>query len=166
MNNVISHAELNGELSAYAYDDELKNAYIKKSNKGHRLCLEPNPDAVQTSSIGLGVGLPQVGEQTSISDGVGGIALGGRNPEVLIARELLYRACEVSLNVNANYAQTRDIYREFLAAVREIAKYQVNAGSSAVAATSNAAATVSSQMAPAADPNPIPASDAPVEPGF
>jgi hypothetical protein len=40
---------------------------------------------------------------------------------VLLARELLFRACELSLNLDADAEETRDIYERFLATLEAIA---------------------------------------------
>ena len=67
------------------------------------------------------------------------IALGGRNPAVLITRELLYRACELSMNLNADSAGTLAIYREFLDIAQRIAATQKQEGTASTATSGDAA---------------------------
>ena len=131
MNSVMEHTNVDSSntIRVFTYDDELKNTYFKKGKNGLRICKEPDPDATATYADGLSVGDPFTGGQASANNSVGGVSLGGRNPEVLIARELLFRACELTLNLDANYNQSRHIYSEFLEAAKAISKTQTGTGS-------------------------------------
>ncbi len=114
------------DLSAHAYKGEgltvvsnhpdVLNTYIKRPGSGHRYCLKPDPDVAvdYTSSFGLGGGANAVSGKFSADDGAGDKALGGRSQNVLMAREMLYRACELSLNVNADKNETIAIYEKTL----------------------------------------------------
>lgn len=116
---------------------------IKDKDSVERFCRGPEPDSSLTSSGGLsfslpvGIGSRSIGGQEQQDS----LALGGRNPAVLITREILYRACELAMNINADPEKTLAIYREFLQIAREIAATQTQAGSEAV----------SSRPAPPAD---------------
>ena len=48
----------------------------------------------------------QLGDKSSQAD----ISLGGRGPSVLIVRVVLYRSCEMTLNVNAAEEETEAIF--------------------------------------------------------
>ncbi len=132
MNDDHDVININDKFQSLTFTEDLQNTYFKKGKHGVRLCTEPDPDEAQTFTYGISDTAPKIGD-LQLEDATGGLALGGRNPEVLIARELLFRACELSLNVDANYDQMRSIYTEFLTAVKEIAKYQRGNGSAPAA---------------------------------
>ncbi len=103
---------------------------IKDRDSVERYCRGPEPDSSLATSSGMSFSLPVgTGART-----IGGqkqqesAALGGRNPAVLITRELLYRACELSMNTNADPEKTLAIYREFLQIAAQIAATQGQAG--------------------------------------
>jgi hypothetical protein len=116
---------------------------IKDSDSVERFCRGPEPDSSLMTSGGVSLSLPvgmgarSIGGQAQQDS----LALGGRSPAVLITREILYRACELAMNINADAEKTLAIYREFLQIARQIAETQTQAGSQAV----------SSKPAPSAD---------------
>lgn len=83
--------------------------YIKQHNSLSRICAETNADVSITDSVSLGL-KDTVGDGVSLGDGEGAVALGGRDPEVLIVRELMYRACELTLNSNLNAKDSAKVY--------------------------------------------------------
>ncbi len=114
---------------------------IKDHASTERVCLAPGPDYSVTSSrgvdVGMGGGLPVGPKQTEHFGGDvsrGALSLGGRNPGVLIARELMYRACELSMNLNADAATTIKIYIRSLEPIEKIAPSETGSGSASVAA--------------------------------
>jgi len=114
---------------------------IKDPSSKERMCLAPGPDYSVTASrgvnLGVGMGLPvgPKGEQNIGGDvSRGALSLGGRNPGVLIARELMYRACELSMNLNADQVTTLQIYTRFLEAIEKIALSETGAGTASVSA--------------------------------
>lgn len=80
-----------------------------------KMCLAPAPDAGMSVSEGLSVG--QVGE----TGGQTSVALGGRTGMVLLARELMYRACEFSQNYDLSDKEAYDFYILHLKTLQEIA---------------------------------------------
>ncbi len=110
---------------------------IKSDSSTERYCRGPEPD----SSLAVGGGMTLSMPLASGMKSFGGekhqesTALGGRNPAVLITRELLYRACELSMNLNADAASTLSIYREFLDIAQRIAATQRQDGTRATAPT-------------------------------
>lgn len=131
---LVDRAGIDIVLSPSDYQEIL----IKDAGSKERACLAPGPDFSVTASggVNLSTGAP-TGPKEAIGAEVsrGALGLGGRNPEVLIARELMFRACELSLNLNADEATTLHIYMRFLEAIEKISQYQTGAGTEPVAAT-------------------------------
>ncbi len=78
------------------------------------MCLAPAPDAAVSLSEGLSIG--QVGE----TGGTSAVALGGRTGVVLLARELLYRACEFSQNYDLSKKEAYDFYLLHLQTITKV----------------------------------------------
>lgn len=132
-------------IDIIAADASRRLAFIKDRDTAERLCLAPGPDFSRTAGHGVNLGLPTtaggavgIGENQSR----GALDLGGRAPALLIARELLYRACELARNINADPATEREIYNRFLDAIVEIAKTQQGAGTAALGDEPNLAPPV------------------------
>ncbi len=122
-------------IDIIAADASRRLAFIKDRDTAERLCLAPGPDFSRTAGHGVNLGLPTTaGGAVGIgeSQSRGALDLGGRAPALLIARELLYRACELARNINADPATEREIYSQFLNAIVEIAKVQQGAGTAAL----------------------------------
>ncbi len=115
---------------------DTQSVYFKDLGSRERYCRSPQPDSVATFSEGVSVGSP-IGAGRGVGEDFsrGALSLGGRNPAVLISRELMYRACELSLNLNADTALTLQIYERFLRSLEEITKTQTGAGAAAKAGT-------------------------------
>lgn len=111
--------------------------FFKDAGSTERFCRAPGPDFAVTASEGISLGLSlPVGGGKSVGqdEGKGALSLGGRNPEVLLAREMLFRACELSLNINADGKTSREIYERFLQSIEKISATQTGAGTAASAA--------------------------------
>jgi hypothetical protein len=103
------------------------------------------------------------GKTVGLGEGAsrGTVALGGRDPAVLIAREMLYRACELSINLNLNTADALRLHRDVLDAIVKVSGVQTGTGSSALADTPAAP-----QMAAPTPGTPQPAASAPASSGI
>lgn len=112
-----------------------RTTYFKDHGSIERFCRDANPDFATTASEGVTLGIMPTGRGVANDEARGALALGGRNPEVLIARELLYRACELTLNINADSALTLQIYERFLQSIEKIATAQTGTGSAVLAGT-------------------------------
>jgi len=138
---------------------DVQTNYFKDTGSRERYCRSPQSDVASTFNEGfsLGLGLP-LGTQKSIGEDVsrGAMSLGGRNPGVLIARELLYRACELSLNLNADTALSLRIYERFLQSLEAVVKTQVGTGASPIAS-----AGMDPRIAPLTVPTPPTSPDVP-----
>ena len=118
-----------------AADSTRQLTYLKERRSAERFCRGPGADAINTASDGVAVQVPLsvnsvgLGEQKT----TGAVDLGGRNPIVLIAREFMYRACELASNSNADGGTERQIYLQFLQAIVTISKVQMGTGVAALA---------------------------------
>ena len=116
----------------------LKTTVIKDKDSFERICRSPNPDFASGQTSGVSVGLGQ-GPTIGTSSGAMIDSLGGRSPAVLITRELMYRACELALNLQANPDLSKEIYWRFLATVELAIKSQTGAGAQSGGITSSSA---------------------------
>lgn len=107
---------------------------IKDPKSVERYCSGPGPDFSLTASEGvelsLGARTPAVGESASR----GALDLGGRNPAVLLAREMFYRTCELTMNINASTETALALHKMTMEAVERIAATQTGAGVTPLAA--------------------------------
>jgi len=118
--NIIAIVEYSGQ----------KTTYIKKHGSLERYCASRASDAVSSdaTSFSLGLSTAAQGESIGESSGAGALSFGGRDPMVLITREVLYRACEMSMNLNLDKNDTIDTYKMFLKFIENISKNDKNEG--------------------------------------
>lgn len=109
------------------------NTYLQPNGNQNMLCLEPDPDVASTfnGSLSLGANIAGNNDTISGSDGSSAVSTGGLSPMVLIAREMLYRACELSMNSNANAEQQLEIYKLFLDSIEKLSGVDLGTGTSA-----------------------------------
>jgi hypothetical protein len=109
---------------------EYREVYFTNGGENDRHCRAPGPDFTVQASSQFGISVPTGGSSESLGSGQGqaALSLGGRTPSVLLTRELMYRACEMSSNINADKETTIAIYADFLKAVIEISKSQTEQG--------------------------------------
>lgn len=103
-----------------------REVYFKSSKSFERHCRAPGPDFTVQNSSGISLGVSLAGKSDGISDsnGQAGLSLGGRNPSVLLTRELMYRACELASNLNADQNTTIEIYNNFFKLVEKSIELQ------------------------------------------
>jgi hypothetical protein len=103
---------------------------IPQKDAPARVCLAPFPDALTSASAALGLRGALGGQGAGISEGVsrGAVGLGGRSADVLLVRELLYRACELSANIEADPAGTLQIYERVFRLIESISQSQTEVG--------------------------------------
>jgi hypothetical protein len=125
--------ERNG-VSTLLIPSDTREVYFKDSRSFERHCRAPGPDVSIESSSGISLGASIIGKSDEISEtnGQSGLALGGRDPAVLLTRELMYRACELASNLNANQQTTISIYNRFLKTVEKSIKMQQLVGTASV----------------------------------
>ncbi|MGB0959173.1 MAG: hypothetical protein ACPGVK_02890 [Halocynthiibacter sp.] len=95
----------------------IKASLIKNPGSQELYCAPREADFAETEKSGFSLGASNKvsGESVAGESGQGALSLGGRDPAVLILRELTYRACEFNANYNANPAQAKKVYDDFLA---------------------------------------------------
>ena len=96
---------------------------IKGPDDVERVCSPRESDEGMSVSEGVDLDLSGAGEGIGVGETVGerAVALAHPTALVLLARELLFRACELSLNLDADAEETRAIYERFLATLEAIA---------------------------------------------
>ncbi|MFC3193795.1 hypothetical protein ACFODZ_06040 [Marinicella sediminis] len=124
--------EANG-ITVISNHPDVINSYLQPNGNQHMLCLEPDPDVASTfnGSLSLGANIAGNNDTISGSDGSSAVSTGGLSPMVLIAREMLYRACELSMNSNANAEQQLAIYKMFLDSIEKLSGVDLGTGTTA-----------------------------------
>ena len=115
-------------------EDEAKVTYLKSTNSIEKFCASRETDSSKTSEQGISLGMSVVGKEDQVGEesGTGAVGLGGRSPAVLITRELMFRACELSMNLNTNKEDSIKIYKMFLDSIGNIVKSEHDTGSGTV----------------------------------
>ncbi len=122
-----------------------RETYFSDAKSKERHCRAPSPDFSVTASEGFSLSAslptPAGGKGAGVSDDAtqGSLSLGGRNPAVLITRELMYRACELANNLNLKPADTLKLYRDVMNVIVQISSAQSGTGVAAAVATPAAA---------------------------
>ena len=132
-------------IDIFVESSSLKTTVIKDKDSLERICRSPNPDYASGETSGVSVGLSK-GPTIGTSSGAMIDSLGGRSPAVLITRELMYRACELTLNLQATPDLSKEIYWRFLSTIELAIKNQTGSGAQSSSVTSNSNAPLT--MAP------------------
>lgn len=108
-----------------------------------QVCKTPAPDVLAGVTKSEGFSLPSLlpgstssGASITDSEGYSATNLGGRTPSVLIARDFLYRVCEMTINMQLSPEETVKVYLQAMDKILEIIKDRSAAGKSAPTATS------------------------------
>ena len=152
-------------LDLVVEDASRKTTILKDKDSLERFCRSPNPDFAsgQTSAVSLGLGHgPSVGS----SSGAMIDSLGGRSPALLITRELMYRACELALNLDANADLSKEIYWKFLATIELAIKSQTGTGVQGSTVSASATASVPAAMPQGNSSAGMPGGGGPMPPGM
>lgn len=105
-------------------------SYIKQHKSMVRFCTETDTDVEGTSSGGLT--LSAAGDSIGDASSSGAVTLGGRDPTVLITRELMFRACELALNTNLKPRDARKVYMGTLNVLIDIIKVHKGSGTKSI----------------------------------
>ncbi len=148
-----------GGVSMVVVPSGSRETYFSDPRSLERHCRAPSPDVSLTSSEGVSLQLPSpAGRGVGLGEDLsaGALGLGGRSPSVLISRELLYRACELSSNLNLPRDQSLKLFQDVLAAIIKIAAEQTGAGAAAVTSMPNDPRVQAPGIFPGAFPSTIP----------
>ncbi len=135
-----------GGISAITNTSDIQITVVKKHGAVERYCAARPSDVADTKSAGVSLTAGLAGNSSEgINEGrsQGAISLGGRDPAVLIVREMMYRACELSMNLNADSKQTLEIYSTFMTAIQDIANTQTGDGIEALGQSADSVLTIS-----------------------
>ena len=129
-----------------------------------QVCKTPAPDVLAGVTKSEAIALPSLlpgstssGAAITDSEGYSATNLGGRTPSVLIARDFLYRVCEMTINMQLSPEETVKVYLQTMDKIVEIIKDRSAAGKSAPTSTST---TISPPVA-ATITSPSPATSSP-----
>lgn len=118
-----------------------------------KICRSPQPDVVVGTSEAVSESMPLKalgGEQASVSSQFDAVNLGGRNPAVLIVREILYRGCELAANHALSAEQNLALFRESLDKIVQIAQIPMQGAGTAAAISAGGATAAPLQPTPSA----------------
>ena len=123
-------------LNLVSYTGTTRGAYIWPADGGRHVCAEPPPDLALTTAREIsanlkaaaeaigGVGAPSIDAGGTAKLSSAAIELAGRSQLVLLAREFLYRECELAANFShddARYTVLAAQYEKILDVVRTLA---------------------------------------------
>lgn len=101
--------QVNPTVQAITYPSDVRGAYVIQRPDGVRVCAEPAPDvaldSLQKLTAELSAKLAPTEEgKAKVSSELSAkvVQLAGRSELLLLARELLYRACELSNNAHVD----------------------------------------------------------------
>ena len=142
-----------------------------------QVCKTPAPDVLAGVTKSEAIALPSLlpGSTSSAaaitdSEGYSATNLGGRTPSVLIARDFLYRVCEMTINMQLSPEETVKVYLQAMDKIVEIIKDRSAAGKSVPTSTSTtisppvAATVISPSPATSSPTSTVPASTTSTDP--
>lgn len=122
----VVHVDRNS-LDAIVNDNSADVSFIKEKANAEKVCAYRDADAQNVSHQGIEATVN--GKGIAETSGSNALSLGGRSPAVLIIRELMYRACELTLNTNSDQNSSIEIYKMFLNFSNDIIKNEHDQGS-------------------------------------
>ncbi len=132
----------------YTTSADQQSTFMKDHGSSERFCLARGTDVADTVSTGVGAsfGLADKSEDLSETSSKGAVSLGGRDSAVLITRELMYRTCEMIMNLNLSEKEALELFSQALKATVTVSKNQKDSGasSSSTSSTGKKTSTVSS----------------------
>lgn len=119
------------ELDQVHYTDRLGANIVSNLHSGEsyviapaqfdeRICRSPAPDVLAALSESSGFSL--IGESGGVNDSFSAESLGGRSPEVLVARELMARLCELTANEDLSNVEILKIYTDTIGKITDMVK--------------------------------------------
>lgn len=110
------------------FPGNLRGAYFVNKDSGVKFCAEPAPDIARESFRELSARISANIDPASKVDAAAqsrldakALELAGRTELLLVAREMLYRACELSLNNNISEGTVLKLYTNVSELIRALA---------------------------------------------
>jgi hypothetical protein len=122
-------ASLSG-MTIYSTTSDMQSSFLKSHNSEEHFCDARMSDVADTESASVGLGVSVIGKSESVNEGTsrGAVSLGGRSPAVLITRELMYRTCEMVMNLNLDKKEALALYIQTLNLVKSVAQSDTAVG--------------------------------------
>lgn len=118
----------NSNSRVVTFPSSLRGAYFIDKNSKVKFCAEPAPDVARESLQRLSARIQANAANSTNADAgfnssleAKALQLAGRTELLLVAREMLYRACEMSLNNNTSEETVLKVYTEIANLIRELA---------------------------------------------
>ncbi len=117
-------------VKTITYDSNLRTIVLVEKGKKIKFCSEPAPDSDESIQDGVSASIPSIkgNDQVGVSEGTGVGSLGGRNPAVLITREVLFRLCEMGINNGANFKDQAALFIRSLELIESISNSKMSQG--------------------------------------
>lgn len=121
-------------IHIYSTTSQIQSSFLKDKGSNQHFCDARGSDVADTHSDGFGISAALVGKNEGISESSshGAVALGGRSPAVLITREVMYRTCEMIMNLDLDNEVALDLYIKTLELVTTLVKNDTNIGTAAL----------------------------------
>lgn len=148
-----------GEVQTLTTTADVSSVIIAQGGS-QKFCAQPAPDAVFNEREGFSFSLVTVtgnDEDTSEKDSSSSDEMQGRVPAVLLAREMLYRLCELSINNPGQLDKILPIYEQTLNVIeagwlKESERYVIQ---DSLSSTESVANSDTSEPEPAARAKPV-----------
>lgn len=121
------HSIRANDVSAVSYPADLRGAYLKMGESKMQFCAEPAPDVALQSLVKVTENLKVTTPSGTQGEGSFSgefasnvIQLAGRTQLVLLAREMLYRACELAVNHDTDHRTAVELYQAARELVRDL----------------------------------------------
>ncbi|BCS53133.1 hypothetical protein [Geobacter sp. SVR] len=115
--------------SVLTYPAQIRGAYFFRPEDHVKMCSEPVPDVAMESLEKLAASLKaKTAADLTIEPSLAyelnskAVELAGRTQLVLLAREMLFRACELSINGSGSSELSKQIFEKVVDVIGEIAK--------------------------------------------
>jgi hypothetical protein len=124
----VETTQLPNGITVVSYPASLRGAYVFPNALAAKLCSEPVPDVALasvekiTANLGTTIGSVPISTEAGYELANNAVELAGRTQLVMLAREAMYRACEIAINSPANDQIALDLYQGALAFLETIAE--------------------------------------------
>jgi hypothetical protein len=124
-----------GSETFITWPADQSHIYISMADGKQQSCRSPQPDFATNTSVGgsLSLGLASGTDAISDNDTNTSTSLGGISPAVLIVREVLFRNCELTMNMTASSEKAEELFFKSLEILKDIVATQTQTGTSTTA---------------------------------